>query len=44
MAIHVKSFKIQSYRGIQNLALENLNSINVCILQPQSVTKCKAKM
>lgn len=29
MAIHVKSFKIQSYRGIQNLALENLNSINV---------------
>lgn len=29
MAIHIKNFKIQSYRGIQNLALEKLNSINL---------------
>lgn len=29
MAIHIKSFNIQSYRGIQNLTLENLNSINI---------------
>lgn len=25
MAIHIKNFNIQSYRGIQNLTLENLN-------------------
>lgn len=29
MAIHIKNFNIQSYRGIQNLTLENLNSINI---------------
>ena len=29
MAIHIKSFDIKSYRGIQNLRLDNLNSINI---------------
>lgn len=29
MAIHIKDFDIQEYRGIKNLTLKNLNSINI---------------